>query len=250
MRRGMHILKISCVKRIMAKTEEFRPVAAAGNEDITRRALLEDTYKPQAMRVADQGAQQRPEIFYKPGALINDSWPVSKPGAYPGNNPIHWNGNKPDVSRGPGGTVFQPRPGFDTRDQVGPKYQAEPGVAPLAVGTTDQQQFPPNSGVRIGASRDGTGKWQGPVILPDPHNQWQLPPADGGTAGGLIDRNGDGKLEDERSTREKGMTEFRLCGSIAGFLAGMVKGGLRGAAVGVLLGLVATEVLKPLNPFD
>jgi hypothetical protein len=232
----------------MAKPEDFR-AAAAPADDSTRDALLDGTYKPKATRVADPnyvqilpgtdsrantGANlmQQQNQWTPPGSLRTETWPTSKAGNFPGPNPVQWNGGKPDVSRGPGGTVFQTRPDFDRRTQPVMPNPTGSSVAPIA----------------IEATRGPTGRAEGPIILPDTTHQWTRPPADPGRDGGLWDR-GDGTVVDQRSEHEKFSASLNLLGFVGGLLVGMTKGGWKGAAAGALIGFVGAELLKPLNPF-
>jgi hypothetical protein len=236
----------------MAKIEEFRGAGDQGQETKTRDALVDAAFaKPTVTRVADTGwvpivpggstqQQAQPRYDGQVGRVGGGTgwapvdvskWSKTNGSDSPtGANPVQWNGGRPDVSRGPGGTVWQPRPNLDQGKQGLPRQGEGPGIAPIV----------------IGATRDQTGKWVGPTILPDVP-QYQAPPSDKGRAGGLVER--DGKLVDERSEKEKAHVELDLAGFIGGAFVGFLKGGMKGGIAGGIIGVVAAELLKPLNPF-
>jgi hypothetical protein len=167
-----------------------------------------------------------------------ETWPTPAPATWPGPVDVQHNGNRLDLSRTPGTTVFQPRPTFDERPI---RPNAIPHIP--AFGAEVAQPVLP---------RDSTGRTVGPTIIGGgdrPPVTAPVVPADAGRAGGLIDRNRDGVVEDERSEKDKGIASMRLLLMSGGFLAGMMRSGLKGAAIGTVIGLVGAEVLRPLNPF-
>lgn len=244
----------------MAKTEDFRAPISEAQTSETRATLADAAFAPPASlengakasvtRVADTGwvpigvggtTQQGDGTFrgaqgttfggWKP--VNPDTWPKTMGSDAPaGPNGVQWNGGKPDYSRGPGGVVFQPRP----TDFGNPQ--------PITGGRADGTAIAP---IVVEATRDGTGKWVGPTILPDVPRYQNNPPSDKGRPGGLVER--DGVLVDERSEEDKFHAELDLVGFIGGAFIGMVKGGLKGGIAGGVIGVVAAELLKPLNPF-
>lgn len=237
----------------MAKIEEFRGAARQAEDTNTHEALVDAAFaKPAVTRTGDSawvpitpggGAPQQQRFdgqvlsgggnTFKWAPVDVSTWSKTNGSDSPtGPNAVQWNGGRPDVSRGPGGTVWQPRPTFEQGTRVAPAQGEGPGIAPIV----------------IGATRDQTGKWVGPTILPDaPQYQPQPTPSDKGRPGGLVER--DGKLVDERSEKDKMHAELDLAGFIGGAFIGFMKGGMKGGIAGGIIGVVAAELLKPLNPF-
>lgn len=246
----------------MSKPEEIG-LSPAQTDDAANARLYEGAY---LQRVADQGSpfiqinaenpqphlQQAPIVA--PTRVAETQWrtPVHPTTLWPGPsasqfppNGVQWNGRKPDISRGPGGTIIQQRPPFVGAEPPIVSRPSGPQVAPGAIEATRPQGPLPT---------DPQGRIVGPTIIPGgefPHRPAERPitPADPGRQGGLIDRNGDGKLEDERSEKDKGLAAFDLLGFVGGGLIGLKRGGLKGAAAGAIIGLIASQVVKPLNPF-
>lgn len=250
----------------MAKTEDFQPLAAVAEtkSNSESNALYEGAY---VQRVADDGRQwtSTPTGLDWRTSSGGSNWPRPtvvrdwrQPPAWQPDGTMHrptnepqWSGNRFDSSRGPGGSIYQPRPPFVGGGENPIPSGTVPHVAP---GALDATRVMPNS---------ENGKQQGPIIITgdgrtntgpgiyvtQPRDGSPSTPANRGTPGGLIDRDGDGKLEDERSAFGRGRAELDALGFIAGCLIGAAKGGFKGAAFGALLGVVAAEVVRPLNPF-
>lgn len=168
-------------------------------------------------------------------------WPGPSPATWPGPNGTQWNGNRADRSRGPGGVLYQPRPGFQN---TAPE---QPITTPAQPPQVTPGLFPPGYQGPV----DATGRPTGPNVLPGSElyprpAEKPAVPADPGTPGGLIDRNGDGKLEDERSEKDKELATLNLVGFIAGIAVGASRGRLKGAIVGGVLGYISGELVKPL----
>jgi hypothetical protein len=260
-----------CDIRIMSKPEDFsaeaKPADAQTSQLLYEETLVRSADPPQQggyIRILDTPPPQpagqggvigvisgpnnttgpfdvnrtRGGIITNPAPHVTETWPQrgSTGVGFPGPNRIQWNGNKPDYSRGQGGTVFQPRgtvwQNAEAQQDNNPitRRPAGPGVAPI---TSDIPQ--------VDVPRDPQGRPIGPRIIQD-YTYPQANPETGARAPLRPDGpvRPDGTIVgDPRSEKEMGMAQLSLMGALAGCLLGMAKGKswmVAGAVAGLLVG--------------
>lgn len=180
-----------------------------------------------------------------------------------------WNGRKPDISRSPGGTFIQPRPGFiGSSENPAPmlhgrggvigsssqpfKLPPEPAnetVGPVTEAVGPLKEAPvmakdtPSDNIRHRTMRDdAAGRQVGPIIISPEgapqaaHDAWK--PV------GLRGLEIQPKTVSEAEVNRYALSSLHVAGFAGGALIGMKCGKLRGAAAGAVIGVVVGQIAK------